>query len=71
MANKTVNQLNSLPLPIIDSDKILVSRDGLIVSQSTIGDLPKEIMKFQWVNKPDPNLYAGRVIHITDVGTAG
>lgn len=40
MANLTVNQLPVAPVPVLVTDKILITRDGIIVNQATTGTLP-------------------------------
>lgn len=40
MAIKTINDLNSAPIPLLGTDKILVSRDGLNVNKIDISNLP-------------------------------
>lgn len=39
MANKLINQLNPAALPIIDSDQILVSRNGVDITVGTMGSM--------------------------------
>ena len=39
MSIKTINQLDDATLPILKTDKILVSRDGLSVTKTTVGDI--------------------------------
>lgn len=39
MAIKTINQLDDATIPISKTDKILVSRDGINVTKTTVGDI--------------------------------
>lgn len=43
MALKTINELPNSPLPLLGTDSIIVSRDGINVSKSTVGDLPLQL----------------------------
>lgn len=49
MANKTINQLTDASVPILTSDKMIVSRDGTTLTKSNIGDLPLKTINSQSV----------------------
>lgn len=40
MANKRVGELTDASLPILGTDKILVSRDGLRLDKANVNNLP-------------------------------
>lgn len=71
MANKRVGELGDVSLPILGTDKILVSRDGINITKATIGDLPPSYVEFQWATRPDPMLHTGQLGFATDIGNSG